>query len=512
MCPHECPGLSDCHSDEFVTLYEGYETDKRFRRQVKARDIWHAILTSQIETGTPYLLYKDACNRKSNQQNLGTIKSSNLCTEIVEFTSKEETAVCNLASISLKKYVVPPKAVPGQSYLIYSKDGCPDCVASKALLKKFKIPHEEIIIHDYKARQRLYRTIDGDTDIVVDTMPQIYLKDKGHNLYLGGYHDLKKTMEPTYDFKGLEETASHLVTNLNHIIDHNFYPIPETRVSNLRHRPIGIGVQGFANVLFEMGYPFDSEEARQINREIFETIYYGAMRRSIEIAKVQGPYSTFEGSPLSEGKFQFDLWHNGSEKTDGRYDWAQVSREVQEHGARNSLLVAPMPTASTAQILGNFECFEPVMSNVYTRRVLAGEYMVMNDYLVRDLQNYGLWSKEIKDEIVRDDGSVQGLSIPQHLKDIYKTVWELRQKSLIDMAVDRGHFICQSQSLNLFLESPDISTLTSMHFYGWQQGLKTGIYYLRSRPSSKAIQFTLDATTKQTAPPTRDEPCESCSG
>jgi len=331
---------------------------------------------------------------------------------------------------------------------------------------------------------------------------------------MGGYKDLKDFLKPTYDFKGLEETAAHLVSNLNHIIDHNYYPIPETRTSNLKHRPIGIGVQGLANVFMEMGYPFDSEEARTLNKDIFETIYYGAMKRSMELAKEHGAYSSFQGSPLSEGKFQFDLWPSGNTKLSGRYelDWDILRSQVKEHGVRNSLLVAPMPTASTAQILGNYECFEPIMSNVYTRRVLAGEYMVMNDYLMRDLQNLGLWSKEIKDEIVKHDGSVQSLSIPTHLKELYKTVWELKQKSLLDMAIDRGHFICQSQSLNLFLESPDISTLTSMHFYGWQQGLKTGIYYLRSKPSSKAIQFSLDAGTKQTEPTETQEPCESCSG
>ena len=524
MCPHECPGLSDCHSEAFETLYESYETKEMYRKQVKARSIWQAILTSQIETGTPYLLYKDACNRKSNQQNLGTIKSSNLCTEIVEFTSKDETAVCNLASISLKKYVRVPSPVLGQSYLIYSKEGCPDCESSKALLNKYKIKYVEITIHDFKARQRLYRQIDEDEDLLVDTMPQIYSIPDGNSggrQYLGGYGDLKALLRPTYDFKGLEATAAHLVTNLNHIIDHNYYPIPETRKSNLMHRPIGIGVQGLANVFLEMGYPFDSEEARTLNKDIFETIYYGSMKRSMELSKVHGPYSSYEGSPLSEGKFQFDLWSDGHKKLSGRYEleWDILRSQVMEHGCRNSLLVAPMPTASTAQILGNYECFEPIMSNVYTRRVLAGEYMVMNDYLMRDLQDLGLWSKEIKDEIVKHDGSVQSLRIPQNLKDLYKTVWELKQKVVLDMAVDRGHFICQSQSLNLFLESPDIATLTSMHFYGWEQGLKTGLYYLRSRPSSKAIQFSLDAeaktnpeenTTGVGAP--AHGPCESCSG
>ena len=515
MCPHECPGLSDCHSEEFVTLYESYETNKRYRKQVKAREIWHAILTSQIETGTPYLLYKDACNRKSNQQHLGTIKSSNLCTEIVEYTSKEETAVCNLASISLTKYVKPPTIGEGYSFVIYSKEGCPDCVLAKALVTKHKIPHRYTMMKEFQERQRLYRTIDEEEDRLVDTMPQVYLRNDldSSQEYVGGYEALRERLSSTYDFEGLEATVGHLVRNLNHIIDHNYYPIPETRTSNTRHRPIGIGVQGLANVFLEMGYPFDSKDARRLNQEIFETIYYGAMKMSHQMAVESEPYESFQGSPLSEGQFQFDMWDKGYSMTTGRYDWVTLRTAIMNDGARNSLLVAPMPTASTAQILGNYECFEPILSNVYTRRVLAGEYMVMNDYLVRDLQSLGLWSKEIKDEIVKCDGSVQTLAIPKHLKELYKTVWEMKQKAILDMAIDRGHFICQSQSLNLFLESPDISTLTSMHFYGWKSGLKTGVYYLRSRPSSKAIQFSLDADkTTSTVTQEPEPPCESCSG
>jgi ribonucleoside-diphosphate reductase subunit M1 len=550
MCPHECPGLSDCHSEEFVTLYESYEVDQRYRKQIKAREIWQAILTSQIETGTPYLLYKDACNSKSNQKNLGTIKSSNLCTEIVEYTSKDETAVCNLASISLKKFVIPKKTTT--SFTVYSKDQCEDCEIAKSLLKAKGFTYEDIRLSEKSDRLALYQKIDRVEDEVVDSMPQIY----DGSTYIGGLYELRQYMRPTYDFRGLEEIAGHLVKNLNHIIDYNYYPIPETKVSNMKHRPIGIGVQGFANVLFEMGYPFDSPEAQALNKDIFESIYYGSMKMSLTLAKERslkmrelqalydkveeqpnaptskevrlaiddyhkqlkplkqelmrnecvGAYSSFIGSPLHKGFFQFDMWNNGHTKTSGRHDWDALRKEIQIYGVRNSLLVAPMPTASTAQILGNYECFEPIMSNVYTRRVLAGEYMVINDYLVRDLQTLGLWTPALKDKIIECDGSVQTLEIPQNLKDLYKTVWELKQKCIVDMAVDRGHFICQSQSLNLFLESPDISTLTSMHFYGWKQGLKTGIYYLRSRPSSKAIQFTLEGTS------TSQEPCENCSG
>jgi ribonucleoside-diphosphate reductase alpha chain len=372
------------------------------------------------------------------------------------------------------------------------------------------------MMKEFQERQRLYRTIDEEEDSLVDTMPQVYLRNDldSSQEYVGGYEALRERLSSTYDFEGLEATAGHLVRNLNQIIDHNYYPIPETRTSNTRHRPIGIGVQGLANVFLEMGYPFDSKEARQLNQEIFETIYYGAMKMSHQMAVESEPYESFQGSPLSEGQFQFDMWDKGYSMTTGRYDWVTLRTAIMNDGARNSLLVAPMPTASTAQILGNYECFEPILSNVYTRRVLAGEYMVMNDYLVRDLQSLGLWSKEIKDEIVKCDGSVQTLAIPKHLKELYKTVWEMKQKAILDMAIDRGHFICQSQSLNLFLESPDISTLTSMHFYGWKSGLKTGVYYLRSRPSSKAIQFSLDADKKTTSTVTQepDPPCESCSG
>jgi len=552
MCPHECPHLSDNHSEEFEKLYESYESQHKYRKQVKAREIWQAILTSQIETGTPYLLYKDACNSKSNQQNLGTIKSSNLCTEIVEYTSKDETAVCNLASISLKKFVT--HKVFDNKFTVYSKEGCQECVEAKRLLDKKNLVYEDLRIDDKKERLKLYQRIDVQEDVVVDSMPQIYYGD----VYIGGLQSLQTYVKPFYDFKGLEMISGQLVRNLNHIIDYNYYPIPETRTSNLNHRPIGIGVQGLANVLFEMGYSFDSPEARTLNKDIFECIYYGSMKTSMTLAKERsvlmrelqglydilesrdpsipqerdialeieryhemlrplkhellrddyvGSYSSFRGSPLHQGKFQFDLWDNGTQKLSDRYDWTALRNEINLYGVRNSLLVAPMPTASTEQILGNYECFEPIMSNVYTRRVLAGEYMVINEYLVRDLQSMGLWTPELKDKIIECDGSVQTLQVPQSIKDLYKTVWEIKQKCMVDMAIDRGHFICQSQSLNLFLESPDISTLTSMHFYGWKRGLKTGIYYLRSRPSSKAIQFSLEGKQQKT-----DEPCESCSG
>ena len=532
MCPNECPGLSDVYGSEFEELYLSYEKENKFRKQISARTLWQSILTSQIETGNPYILYKDSCNRKSNQQNLGTIKSSNLCTEILEYTSPEETAVCNLASISLKKFVIE-KEYSDMNFVIYSKPDCVYCKLAKALCKKKNISYEEL---DYKQLTAL----SGSYPLGVK-FPQIYTKHGQVTNYVGGYTELEEYLRPSYDYEGLKQIAKQLTINLNYIIDYNYYPIPETRTSNLRHRPIGIGVQGLANVFLEFGYPFDSDEAKDLNEKIFECIYYGSMECSMELAKEReekvikykngilqldtghvsdgddfvtslemnelkrtlhiipeelmreeylGSYSSFIGSPLYEGKFQFDLWEK---EPSNRYDWQKLREEIKKYGIRNSLLVAPMPTASTAQILGNFECFEPIMTNIYSRRVLAGEYMVMNDYLVEDLISLDLWSPEIKDKLIVNDGSIQNINdIPQVIKNKYKTIWEIKQKNIIDMALDRGKYICQSQSMNLFLESPNVSTLTSMHFYGWERGLKTGIYYLRSRPSSRAIQFTVE--------------------
>jgi len=539
FCPNECPGLSDVWGQQFEELYNQYEKGNKYRKKIKARELWSAILTSQIETGNPYLLYKDSCNSKSNQQNLGTIKSSNLCTEIVEYTSPEETAVCNLASISLKKFV-KSRETTDLEFVIYSKPECVYCQLAKGLLKKKTIPFIE---KDFKE----LTSLSGQYPVGV-TFPQIYLK-QGHNLdHVGGYDQLFDFLLPRYDFDGLKEISKQLTHNLNHIIDHNYYPTPETRRSNLRHRPIGIGVQGLANVFLEFGYPFDSDEAKQLNEDIFETIYFGAMEASMEISRDReevvlkyknglaqlktwtdeklyvtsdelreiqriyniteeelekdtylGSYSSFIGSPLQLGNFQFDLW---GKEASNRYDWNRLMNDILKYGVRNSLLLAPMPTASTAQILGNYECFEPIMSNIYTRRVLAGEYMVMNDYLIEDLISLDLWNQELKDKIIMNDGSIQPIQgIPQIIKNKYKTVWEIKQKNIIDMAIQRGKYICQSQSMNLFLESPNTSTLTSMHFYAWENGLKTGIYYLRTRPSSRAIQFTVEPET-----------CDNCSG
>jgi len=409
MCPNECPGLCDTWGEEFEALYEKYELEGKGRRTIKAQELWFRILESQIETGTPYMLFKDAANRKSNQQNLGTIKSSNLCTEIMEYTSPDEVAVCNLGSIALPKFV-----------------------------------------------------------------------DKGK-----------------FDHQKLFEVTMQLTKNLNRIIDHNYYPIPEARRSNMRHRPIGIGVQGLADAFILMRYPFDSVEAKVLNREIFETIYYAALTASKDLAKAEGAYETYAGSPLSKGILQPDMW---GVKPSDRWEWDILRDEVKKHGARNSLLLAPMPTASTAQILGNNECFEPYTSNLYTRRVLSGEFIVVNKYLLRDLVKLGLWNEELKNKIIAANGSVQHIpEIPQNLKDLYKTAWEISQKVIIDMAADRGAYICQSQSLNIFMENVNFGKLTSMHFYSWKAGLKTGMYYLRTKAATDAIKFTLDKS-KLSAP------------
>ncbi len=413
FCPKEAPGLPDCYGEEFERLYRQYELEGRARKTIKAQELWFEILGAQIETGTPYMLYKDAANRKSNQQNLGTIKSSNLCTEIIEYTSPDEIAVCNLASISLPRFI-----------------------------------HE------------------------------------------GGLFDHQKLYDVTYT----------VTKNLNKVIDTNHYPMSEARTSNLNHRPIGIGVQGLADTFLKLRMPFDSPKARELNSDIFETVYFAAMTASKDLAKQHGPYVTFDGSPLSKGIFQFDMW--GVTPSSGRWDWENLRNEVKKHGARNSLLVAPMPTASTSQILGNNECFEPYTSNIYTRRVLSGEFIVMNKHLLKDLIELGLWNEKMKNALVAANGSVQEIeSIPEHLKMLYRTVWEIPQKAIIDMSADRGAYICQSQSLNIHIQNPSFGKLTSMHFHAWKKGLKTGMYYLRTKAAADAVKFTIQkeqATTDTT--------------
>ena len=409
MCPNECPGMADVHSDVFEALYVKYETEGKGRKTIKARELWEKILESQIETGTPYMLYKDAANRKTNQSNLGTIKSSNLCTEIMEYTAPDEVAVCNLASIALPMFI---------------KNG-------------------------------------------------------------------------EFDHKELFRITKRVTKNLNRVIDRNYYPVEEAKNSNMRHRPVGLGVQGLADTFIKLRMPFTSDEAKALNQDIFETLYYAAVTASMEEAKADGPYQTYEGSPISKGQFQHNLWNIQEDTLSGRWDWDKLRADVMKHGVRNSLLVAPMPTASTSQILGNNECFEPYTSNIYTRRVLSGEFIVVNKHLLEDLVELGLWNDSLKNEIMRANGSVQGVeAIPQHIKDLYKTVWELSMKDIIDMSRQRGYFIDQSQSLNLFLEGATMAKLTSMHFYAWKSGLKTGMYYLRTKSAVDAIKFTVEKEKK----------------
>ena len=532
MCPDQCPGLSDCYGEDFEKLYTEYESQGKYTCQKDAQEVWFSILTSQIETGTPYLLYKDACNAKSNQNNLGTIKSSNLCTEIIEYSNHEETAVCNLASISLPS-CLKSKNLDDLDLTIYTKEDCIYCKYAKLLCDSKGIKYVT------KDKEELKDILENGSTTGI-TFPRIYNNAE----LIGGYTELVEAIKPTFDYYKLKDLSKVLTYNLNNIIDYNFYPIPETERSNMRHRPIGLGVQGLANVFYEMKTSFGSDLSKEINSKIFESIYYGALEASMEIAKERevkmkfiksgiyndkfvsedelnklkkelnvreeelnrdeylGTYSSYIGSEMYHGKFQFDLWDD-STINDRLFNWDELRTNVKKYGIRNSLLVAPMPTASTSQILGNYECIEPVMSNIYSRRVLAGEFMVINEYLVRDLIDLGIWTNTIKDKIVLNDGSVQNIAeIPNFIKERYITAWEIKQKAILDMAAERGRFICQSQSLNLFVEAPNFKILSSMHFYGWSKGLKTGMYYLRTRPSSKALQFTLEP----------EKPCESCSG
>jgi len=433
MCPDECPGLSDVYGEEFKELYQKYESEGRGKKTVKARDLWFQVLDAQMETGTPYLLFKDAANQKSNQKNIGTIKSSNLCCEVLLYSDANESAVCNLASIGLPAFV------------------------------------------------------ETNEDIGV----------------------------AEFNYEKLHEVVKVVIKNLNRVIDVNYYPTPKTELSNKRHRPVGLGIQGLADVFIMLGFPFASEDAKKVNKMIFETMYHAALERSCELAEIEGPYSTFEGSPASQGILQFDYWENANPGND-RYDWDSLREKVKKSGLRNSVLLAPMPTASTSQILGYNECIEPITSNIYNRRTLAGEFILANKYLMNDLLELDLWNERIKNNIIANHGSIQHIDvIPQEIRDKYKTVWEIPMRALIDMAADRGAFICQTQSLNLWLEDPNYSNLTSMHFYSWSRGLKTGIYYLRRRGRHQAQQFTIEPEKKVSEGLTyeehEDEPCEMCS-
>jgi ribonucleoside-diphosphate reductase alpha subunit len=497
MCPDKCPGLSDAVGNEFKTLYEKYESENKGIKVVKARKIWLKILDSQMETGVPYILYKDHANNKSNQKNLGTIKSSNLCCEIMEYSDDKETAVCNLASIALGRFVTYGNFDMGNPPIkLYTKNNCKWCRRAKKWFKIRNIEYEEIFIKDDELEQ-------FKTDHNVETIPLIYVNEQK----LGGFSDLKNSSAfmPTFDYDLLHQITKVVTENLNKVIVKNFYPTNKTRTSNMRHRPIGIGVQGLADTFALMNVPFHSDEAKVINSQIFETIYHAALEKSMELSKRDGPYVSFKGSPASKGILQFDMW--GVYPT--RYPWDVLKQKIKLYGLRNSLLIAPMPTASTSQILGFNECFEPFTSNIYLRRTLAGEFVMVNKYLMNELEELDLWTDEVKNQIIKYNGSVQEIeAIPKHLKDKYKIVWEIPMKHLIDMSADRGAFICQSQSLNLWMKDPDYQRLTSMHFYSWKKGLKTGIYYLRTKAKAAPQQFTIEPDKKPVEE--EEEECLMC--
>jgi len=577
FCPDRTPGLSDCYGDNYKQLYLEYELNNLFVKQINARDLWIKILDSQMETGTPYMLYKDSVNNKTNQQNLGTIKSSNLCAEIAEYSNENETAVCNLASIGLPKFI-KETTNPFNSVQIYSKDNCNWCVLLKGLLKKRNIDFEEVVLstdEDFLEFKNKYG---------VETVPQLFDND----ILIGGYNNVENILRHKFDYKKLHKVTKIITENLNKIIDVNFYPTEKTKRSNLNHRPIGIGVQGLADVFILLDLAFESVEAKKINIHIFKTIYHAALEKSNEICiernndinylineynsgnwkfkddsdicteysiynvtdasialaidndnKIEqvlnqikpirkeienewsnynlcGAYSSFEGCPASKRILQFDMW-NIDPYIDSEvvYDWDKLKNSIQTYGLRNSLLVAPMPTASTSQILGNNECFEPITSNIYSRRTLAGEFIIANKYLINDLINLGIWNDNIKNNIIQNKGSIQYIeSIPKKIKEKYKIVWEIPMKHLIDMSRDRGAYICQSQSLNLWLEDPTAKSLTNMHFYSWRQGLKTGIYYLRRKPRHQPQQFTIEPENKKNKKDidTEENACTMCSG
>lgn len=579
FCPDQCPGLSDCYGEEFNELYSKYETEGKAVKTMKARSLWFKILDAQMETGTPYILFKDAANKKSNQKNLGVIKSSNLCTEIMEYSSADETAVCNLASIALTKFVGPKNRNINRAK-IYTKTTCNYCTKAKNLLKLNNILFDEINLDDDTERSKFYEDISSLTGKSVNSVPQIYIDDK----YVGGYTDLVEELKPVFHYDDLHRVTKVVTENLNKVININYYPTEKTLKSNMLHRPIGLGVQGLADAFFKLDIPFHSNEAVEINKNIFETIYHAALEKSLELSierkyelhplydffnsympnrdasldiinngkvynenlkfndetinrlyhklkpvanelfktdknvtdvycreeNLIGSYSSFIGSPAFKGILQFDLWNVSPSN---RYNWDDLKNKIKEHGIRNSLLVAPMPTASTSQILGNNECFEPITSNIYSRRTIAGEFVMVNKYLMYDLIDLGYWNEDVKNNIIANQGSVQQLPfLSQHLKDKYKIVWEMPMKHLIDMSRDRGAFVCQSQSLNLWVEDPDYKTLTSMHFYSHQAGLKTGIYYLRRKPKHNPQQFTIVPDKKEEVVEQEYEICEMCSG
>ena len=587
--PDTCEGLVDSYGQKFEQLYEKYEKNGQYREKVDVKDLWKKILSSQMETGTPYMVYKDRVNEHSNQKNIGTIRSSNLCSEILEYSDEKEYACCCLGSICLSEMVKMPDF--GESVVMYSRSGCPYCDMAEQLLDKQGVKYEKIVLDDYETRQQFYNEVsgivcEGESCRIenaktrdgkrINTVPQIFVGDK----HIGGYTELVEYMKPQFDYKKLEEVCEVVVRNLNKVIDVNYYPVQETARSNFRHRPLGVGVQGLSDLFFKMRLPFESEGAKQLNKQIFEVMQYSCIKASCKIAeerdtmihsnhfraavqqfmepfyivaksknknvedivdldlerlehrgefftmrevlnlppmrsdvRYSGTYSTYKGSPLSEGIFQFESMGIKMEDTFLGQKWDELRQYIGRFGVRNSLLTALMPTASTSQIMGNNECFEPITSNLYTRRTLAGDFVVLNKYLVEDLIRKGLWNQEVKDMIIAANGSVLGLPfMSQQEKDLYKTVWEIKQKVIIDLSADRTPFVCQTQSLNLFFEEPKNSTLGSAHLYGWKRGLKTGSYYIRSRPKVQAQQFTIDPKYRKVINQSNYEVCESCSG
>ena len=550
LCPDSCKGLTEAYGEDFKKLYEEYESKPEFvKKVVKAQTIWKEIISAQMETGTPYICYKDAANIKSNQKNLGTIKSSNLCTEIIEYSDTNEYACCTLASISLPSFVKSFDFSSIKSVEIISKSNCKFCRYSKNLLASHDIDYNEKCMDDDQERAKWFETFNSDREDKVNTVPQIFINDE----YVGGFSDLYKYFQPTFDYEGLMKVTERITKNLDKVVDINYYPVIETKRSNIKHRPLGIGVQGLADVYAKFKCAFDSEQASELNKKMFAAIYYAACKTSMEISrdrsdkfanlkkqlrgveidefydknykgrgeklyhelkpssyemdndKYLGSYSSFNGSPMSEGKFQFDLWKKEPLYQVDNIDlkWDQLRGDIMKYGMRNSLLLAPMPTASTSQILGNNECIEPFTSNIYSRGTLAGQFLVVNKYLQEDLIRIGVWNNDIKDKIIIDNGSVKNIEeIPDVVKDIYKISWDLSMKHLIDQAADRGIYVCQSQSLNLWLQNPSFGKLSSMHMYSYSKGLKTGIYYLRRRAVANAQKFTIDP---------EKEGCLSCS-
>jgi ribonucleoside-diphosphate reductase alpha subunit len=527
MDPNQSQGLTDVYGDAYKQLYNSYVAEGKFVRKIKARELWEQIIASQIEHGLPYMAYKDHVNRKSNQKNLGTIKSLNLCIEIAEFSDENETACCNLSSISLPailesfpshewfKLLPEDKQVAYRmlrtgDLIMYSSETCEYCKLLKKLLAPFSSRMTYITDKELAEKLRLEASVGP-----FQTIPQLFVRDEGILFHLGGYDDVWDILKPRLNYEKLSGLAYDLTKNLNKVIDKNYYPTEKAKASNMKHRPIGVGVQGLADVYMMLKLPFTSDESREINKLIFETIYWGAMSASLDLVMKDGdlPYSSFGGSPLSQGIFQFNLWDVEDHELSGRYDWGEMREKVMTYGVRNSLLIALMPTASTASIFGNTESFESITSNLYTRNVLSGVFTMINKYLIQDLMSLGIWTQETKDRLIFDKGSVQNIKgLPKFLKEVYRTSYEIDQKMMIKMSAERGIFVCQSQSLNLFFDKPSFKTLTSSHFHAWKLGLKTGMYYLRTRAGTSGQNFALDTKTeKKLREEEEDEGCLNCS-